>query len=234
MKAIGFDLGKTLIDYKDVPSSWQSLYHEALTDVAVKCGCKVTNDLIEKGKQVLTKYNTRINPRLTEVASETIFREILAFWGLSTGDYLEIAESAFFTYFRKELVVFDDTLRILQFLKDKNIKIGVLTDVPYGMSHKFLELDLAPIAEYIDVVLSSVDVGVRKPDRKGYMDLAAGLHVNACDMAFVGDEEKDIKGADKAGMFSVLIDRSGRSAGYGENKRIASLLELRKLHFIPL
>lgn len=229
MKAIGFDLGKTLIDYKDIPLSWQPLYRKALSDVAMICGCSITDNFLNKGELVLLKYNTRINPRIIEVTSETIIREILTCWGVPAENYLKMAETAFFSHFRKKLVVFNDTIRILKSLKDKNIKIGILTDVPYGMSNEFLNMDLAPIAEYIDVVLSSVDVGFRKPYEKGFVDLAIKLDIDLADMVFVGDEEKDIIGANSVGMFSVLIDRTGKSISCGENKQIASLLEIENM-----
>ena len=77
------------------------------------------------------------------------------------------------------------------------------------MNHEFLKRDVKPIAEYIDIVLSSVDIGFRKPDTKGYLDLGKQLNSTVSEMIFVGNEEKDIKGANQAGIFSVLIDRDG-------------------------
>ena len=41
MKAIGFDLGGTLINYNGIPMSWQKLYSSALTDVALRCNCSI-------------------------------------------------------------------------------------------------------------------------------------------------------------------------------------------------
>lgn len=41
-RAIGFDLGDTLLAYRGVPLNWASLYDEALRAVAVRCGAVPT------------------------------------------------------------------------------------------------------------------------------------------------------------------------------------------------
>ncbi|WP_066495768.1 hypothetical protein [Abyssisolibacter fermentans] len=78
ISAVGFDLGDTLIEYKDVPLSWKSFYAEALYRVAEVCGVRLTENSFEKGENILCKYNTRINPREVEVKAQQIFTEILS------------------------------------------------------------------------------------------------------------------------------------------------------------
>lgn len=56
--------------------------------------------------------------------------------------------------------------------------------------------------------ITPVDVGVRKPDPRGYAELALRLGCSAEAMLFVGDEEKDILGALRAGMSAALLWRS--------------------------
>ena len=52
------------------------------------------------------------------------------------------------------------------------------------------------------------------------------LGVAAGQTVFVGDEEKDIAGANNAGMVSVLINRDGRAKDFSQRYTIASLSEL--------
>ena len=54
----------------------------------------------------------------------------------------------------------------------------MLTDVPYGMDREFVLEDCRPIIDHIDVLLTSVDVGYRKPHVEGYMKLSALLGVS--------------------------------------------------------
>ncbi|WP_090799145.1 HAD hydrolase-like protein [Paenibacillus sp. GP183] len=48
-------------------------------------------------------------------------------------------------------------------------------------------------------------------------------------IAFVGDEEKDIKAAKNAGIISILINREEQKKCYGEDLQIKSLIEITKL-----
>jgi putative hydrolase of the HAD superfamily len=56
--------------------------------------------------------------------------------------------------------------------------------------------------------LTSVEVGFRKPDPRGFAALAALLGCDTGEMLFVGNEEKDVVGARAAGMVPVLLWRS--------------------------
>jgi putative hydrolase of the HAD superfamily len=226
MKAIGFDLGRTLVGYENIPLSWESLYEDALRNVLVKCELKADSNKIAMGKEILSKYNTRINYRENEVNSDLIFFEILDKWGINRNKYLGISKAAFFKYFQQNVMLYEDTILTLQKLKEKDFKIGILTDVPYGMGKEYVLKDIEQFKEYVDVILTSVEVGYRKPNAKGYKELSSKLCVSESDMIFIGDESKDIIGANNAGMFSVLINRTNEVFNYGQKKTIKSLVEL--------
>ena len=55
------------------------------------------------------------------------------------------------------------------------------------------------------------------------------LQVQAGDCLFVGDEPVDVIGANKAGMVSVLINRSGEKRDYGQKYTVNSLTEILEL-----
>ncbi len=76
VKAIVFDIGGTLVDYK-MPLNWSALYRPAFESVAGQCGYSFSEEQLQHAGRVLAKYNTRINPREHEVASDRIFREII-------------------------------------------------------------------------------------------------------------------------------------------------------------
>lgn len=229
MQAVGFDLGGTLINYKGIPLSWKSQYRQALLRVAEICKCQVTEDMISEADLLISKYNTRLNPRIEEVTADVIFGEILLSWGLPKSQFLEAVQEVFFSFFQKESFTFEDTLPILQYLKGKGIRIGIFTDVPYGMSKDFVNRDIYSFTQFIDVILTSVEVGYRKPDPRGFIELAKKLGVNPCEMVFVGDEQKDIEGANDAGVFSILIDREWCNKDFGEKMKIISLLDLKSI-----
>jgi putative hydrolase of the HAD superfamily len=59
--------------------------------------------------------------------------------------------------------------------------------------------------------------------------LIQALQVPAGDCLFVGDEPVDVIGANKTGMVSVLINRSGEKRDYGQKYTVSSLIDILKL-----
>lgn len=229
MKAIGFDFGDTLIYYPGTPLSWKSLYPDALAAVASGCNYEVKNGCIEKASSILEAYNTRINPRSEEVVSDVIIGGILECWGVPHGVHLDNATETFFTFFQHQVALYDDARDALRLLKEKGLKIGILTDVPYGMKKEFVQRDLDAVgidSDSIDILLTSVDVGYRKPHTAGFIQLASELGAKPHEMLFVGNEKKDVEGANAAGVYSVLICREEEGHQYGQRRSIESLREV--------
>jgi putative hydrolase of the HAD superfamily len=202
------------------------LYKEALKDVLISCDCIPNNNMIGIGEEILSKYNTRMNYREVEVSSNQIFSEMLEVWNLNKDSYLNKIKKAFYSYFQRTSHLYDDTVITLENLKKQGVRIGILTDVPYGMDRDYVLNDIEAFKGYIDVLLTSVDVGFRKPNKQGYSDLLNNLDVAANEMVFVGDEQKDILGANSMGIYSVLINRTSTIKEYGQRKMISSLKEL--------
>ncbi|MFD1772474.1 HAD family hydrolase [Paenibacillus rhizophilus] len=188
MKAIGFDLGDTLIYYRNVQASWTDLYERSLTKLLQDIGMDQNDELIEAAVQILKKFNTRINPREYEVKDTDIFQEILQVWGINKD--MKQTIHTFFSFFQAGSHMFYYTLPILKYLKERNIKIGILTDVPYGMSRELVMKDLKGFEQYVDVLITSVEVGYRKPRSEGFIQLAHQLGCHPEQMSYVGNEER--------------------------------------------
>ena len=201
IKAAVFDLGGTLVNY---PLYWQPLYRSALEASAQSCGITMTEKMFTAAYDVLMKYNTRENPREYEVTSDIIFTEITSAWCCHTD--MESIKAAFFSFFNAE--PFPEAREALLRLKQRNLKTGILTDVPYGMDNKFTMKGISPISDLIDLTVTSVDIGYRKPCSAGYLKLLEHFEAAPNEMIYIGDEEKDIIGANKLGIISVLINRS--------------------------
>ncbi len=229
MKAAGFDLGNTLISYDKFPLNWQSLYAEVLGKVLEALNSEADHCKIDAGIEILKKYNSRINYRETEITSDIIFRELFSAWNIASTKDMCKAKQIFYGHFQTEASLYSDTFAALQLIKDKGIKVGVLTDVAYGMDREYIMKDLEPIADYIDVILTSTETGFRKPNPNSFLSMLEKLNVRPDEIIYVGDEEKDIVGANNLGIYSVLIDRKGNNTDYGQKLTIRSLLELKEL-----
>ena len=204
------------------------MYRPALQCVMKSCEIIESGYKMDLATEVLSKYNTRENYREHEVSSDIIFEEILGAWKINK-TYMNKAKETFYNFFQAEAVCFNDTVEILKMLSADGLKIGFLTDVAYGMDNKYAFKDVVAIQHYFDVCLSSVDVGFRKPNEKGYIMLSRGLDVEPSQMMYVGDEEKDIIGANNFGAVSVLINRTEKRVNFGQQYTIGSLLEIPKI-----
>jgi putative hydrolase of the HAD superfamily len=228
IRAVGFDLGDTLLFYRDTPMSWVTLYPDALTAVAKHCQAQPTPEQFVRAKEILTQHNTRVVPRTREIPAETILGSILETWKLDPAQDSSAAIEAFFTFFQQRLSAYPETVSVLQTLRMQSIPTGILTDVAYGMPRTFVERDIAGagITGLFDVLLTSVEVGVRKPEPAGYHELAKRLGVEPTQMLYVGNEAKDVIGARQAGAFSALLDRDGSGTNHGQDFTLSTLANL--------
>jgi putative hydrolase of the HAD superfamily len=230
LAAVAFDLGDTLCEYAGVPLSWEREYPAALAAVAAGCGLELTEGRLHSGEQLLSRYNTRRTPRPgeREYTAEHIFQQLLDQWGAPPGA-LDRCISIFFGHFRQTLRAFPDALRAVDRLKEVGIPMGLLTDVPYGMPRHLVMSDLAlsGIRFPDDLVITSADIGYRKPHAAGFATLARRLGV-ACDrMAYVGNERKDVTGGNVAGCQTILLWRTDdEPPSWGQALAIRSLDEL--------
>ena len=227
IKAVSFDIGGTLVRYNN-PLNWKSLYEPALMRVSEQCGFTMSAADIKTASAVLSKYNTRENPREKEVTSGIIFTEIFDALNLPH-DNLDIAEKAFYGFFQSDAVCYDDAEDTLRFIRTCGKQTGALTDVAYGMDNKFSLRDIAAIHHYFDIVLTSADVGFRKPHAAGFLKLLSAFDISPSEMIYIGDEHKDIEGANALGIVSVLIDRSNASPHWGQRYTIRRLADIRNL-----
>jgi FMN phosphatase YigB (HAD superfamily) len=153
---------------------------------------------------------------------------VLKSWALDPQIHLNRAVSAFFTYFQRNAKAYDDSCEVISKLGSKGLKVGVLTDVPYGMPASFVRKDLtrAGILSGIDTVVTSSEAGYRKPHVAPFIRLAEMLKATPSELVYIGNEEKDIRGAKNSGMTSVLIDREERNLDYGQDFTLSELTEL--------
>lgn len=224
VKAVIFDIGETLVRYNK-PLNWSKLYRPALEKMANDCNLNFSENDFNNAIQVLTKYNTRINPREQEVTSDTIFGEIIKITNLDKNE-IEKFKDSFYSFFRNDAVIFPEVEDTLRELNLKKIVVGTLTDVAYGMDNKYALEDIAVIKKYIQYPYTSNDIGYRKPNAKGLQLIANQLEVDIRNIIFVGDEMKDILCARNAGAISVLINRSNEEKNFGQDYVIATLTGL--------
>jgi putative hydrolase of the HAD superfamily len=106
---------------------------------------------------------------------------------------------------------------VLGALRDRGLRIGLISDCSAELPEYFPEL---PIAPYIDAPVFSFVTGVRKPEPANYLACCAALGVAPADTLYVGDGgSNELDGAQRAGLRPVLLDVESERGGvvYGRH-----------------
>jgi len=102
---------------------------------------------------------------------------------------------------------YSDVRPAFERLRARGIRLGLISNWDGRLRRLVDGLDLA---ELLDVVISSADVGLHKPDPRIFELACDRVGVAPADAAHVGDHQyADIIGAEAVGMTPVLIDRHG-------------------------
>jgi len=94
---------------------------------------------------------------------------------------------------------------ILRYLKERGIKVGVITNTSFSGDSLIKMLEKLGIAKYIDVLVSSCDVEALKPDEKIFRVTLSQLGEKAGNAMHIGDNyDDDVLGAKRVGMHAAL------------------------------
>ena len=200
-----FDLGGTLMHYVDMPNSWAEYYKQGFERINEVYNCNVDKACIELSVQKLKQFNPRIKYREIEYTPEYIFEKVLNHWDVS----LKINEciTTFYDGLNLKAEIYPDAIEILQKLNSDGYIISGFSDLPVAMPEDYFRKDIKPLIALFDSFESSVSCGYRKPNERGLEIIAQRYNVPINELLFIGDEEKDMKTAERAGCEFVRISR---------------------------
>ncbi|MCH8003129.1 MAG: TIGR02253 family HAD-type hydrolase [Nanoarchaeota archaeon] len=188
IKAVLFDLDNTLIDFMKM----KRLSCEAAIDAMIGAGLHIEHDkaikvlfgLYDKygleEKTIFQKFLTKITGK---VDHKILANGIVAYRRVRTG-FLE---------------PYPNIDYVLLKLKDKGIKLGIVTDAPKLKA--WIRLASIKLSNYFDVVVTFEDTKQRKPSKLPFKAALKQLRLKPSDCLMVGDwPERDINGAKALGM----------------------------------
>ena len=98
------------------------------------------------------------------------------------------------------------------------LHVGIITNGA-GDSHpdsQRTKIKHLGLSQQVDSVWISDDVGCRKPETRIFELACATAGITPQEAAFVGDSvSNDIRGSNREGMISILIDRAGQETHHG-------------------
>ncbi|HEY6421553.1 MAG TPA: HAD-IA family hydrolase [Candidatus Binataceae bacterium] len=118
----------------------------------------------------------------------------------------------------------DEATAVLQRLKDRGLKLGVISNFDYRLYHILDGLGLTP---YFDSITISSEAGYAKPSAKVFEVALQTAGVAPDEAMHVGDSEHlDLAAAEAAGLLAVLVDHTqapGQAVVAGRRARIFAL-----------
>ena len=120
--------------------------------------------------------------------------------------------------------LYDDVIPVMKKLRERDLKIGLITNLEIDMKPVCSELGLDP---YLDFIVTSGEAGSDKPQPEIFLLALKKAGVEAAEAVHLGDQYKiDAVGAMNAGIKPVIIDRNDMYPDITDCPRIQNLDEL--------
>jgi len=121
---------------------------------------------------------------------------------------------------------FEDAKPIMAWLRQRGIKVGVLSN--FSLASLEPSLEALGLAAYVDVACSAPVIGVSKPAAAAFHITADRLGVAPERCLMLDDKIEQVHGARAAGMQACLVDRSGATPP-PDAQTIRSLAEIQAI-----
>ena len=233
LKAILFDMGSTLIEFENY--TW-----DVLGRLSAEKGYRFLREKnlslpdFEEFSDILydelVKARAEIEENLKEMKFERVIFDFFRKLNLSTSDgvygsFLEV----YYKPVTDQLTLIDGAEKVLKHFKQKNLKIGLISNTIFPEKFHLRELKRFGLYPYLDAHFFSSEVGVRKPHPKIFQITLEKLKVAPSETVFVGDRLKeDVGGAQNVGMKGILKYHEGRDYTVPV-KPDAQVMELKEL-----
>ena len=217
LKAVLFDLGKTLINTMPFPEIYRRILASFDVNVSI-------DDIVFAQKETETLFDV-------STYDESQRNEFWTIYNVSLLEKLGVKENTVFlakqidvlwwTY--SDVQIYPDVEPALTMLNDKGLKLGLVSngfrrDIDYVLE----ELNLK---KWFDVIVCIESCNCAKPDKQIFFYALDKLRADPREAIFVGDSIKqDYEGALNAGIKPILIDREGKFPS--QYDKIAHLTEL--------
>ena len=131
--------------------------------------------------------------------------------GAHLGDgQLDEALAAWHTPFAAEMSLDPKAPEVLAGLLSQGLRMGIITNSVWPEALITKHLEQLNVKRFFEVVVSSANVGFRKPSPAIFEAALKRLGLQASDCVCVGDRRKeDVVGAQQVGMRSVLLRQQG-------------------------
>lgn len=210
-----FDLGSTLLEYETIP--WSILDVNCLNsgyDFLQKSGYAVPpiDKFWANQVEIWQRYRERAAETLEEWRIVDAVKDLLSSFNIKDNGRLpEKFFEAYYTPVSRQLSVFADALSVLQKLKEKGKRIGLVSNTYFPEDYHINELKRFGLLTCLDFTIFSITFGYRKPHPTIYGRALELLGTEPERTLFIGDRYmEDCAGPAAAGMHTIIKYRHGR------------------------
>ncbi|HEY3004020.1 MAG TPA: HAD family hydrolase [Kribbellaceae bacterium] len=216
LRAVVFDLDDTLFDHTGSATAAVSGWVRALGGTPT-AGLLAGWFAIEQ-----THFDAWLAGRVTHQEQRRLrLRDFLPLIGVPVpvGDAaLDASYDVFLDWYERSWRAFDDARPALEVARSNGLRVGVLTNGSTAQQHA--KLDRIGLADLVDVVRTSEDLGAGKPAPRAYLETCAALGAEPAETVMIGDNpELDVRAARAAGLSAVQLDRA---AGHDLRELVAT------------
>ncbi len=237
VRGILFDFGHTLVDFQRTQEALHSAYEEIRARIEAVAYMEVPEflDLVERvaggvDRLVAESYEQR---RMEEVDQAELFRQALSGIGFDLpDDVIEHIVALDHSAYSNSITVEPEVLAALDELRRARYRMGLVSNISLRPDLMRADLERMGLAKYLDAMVFSSEVGLRKPDSRIFQEALDRLGVEPQETVFVGDRlYDDVSGAQAVGMRAVLTRqfRQEDDPDYAPDAVISHLSELPKV-----
>lgn len=226
IKAVFFDLFNTLAYY--YPTR-EERHAEAIRQFGFAVNAETVRQAYVEGEHFWTLENGRfpLSKRTREEMQE--FYADYEIHLLTAAGVIVTPQEAIKIYrtyrtLAASLVLYDDVIPTLANLKEKQLKLGLISNIAEDVVPVCEQLG---VAHHLDFMLGSSTAGFEKPDTRIFTLALEKAGIEAREAIHVGDQyHSDIIGARQSGILPVLLDRHGLLVDFADCIRIKTLAEV--------
>ena len=205
IKAVLFDFGGTLYDYKTL----EAAERESLVDLLGWSGIDGAPSDVHRTyrnalRRVFRKYLTRRFYMHSDFFRDALIGMLEEFGAQLQPEYFERYRDLIWQRHARDLSLREGVFETLTELKKRKLYLGVVSNIDEDQLAHMVKI--TKIESYFDSLLSSESARSCKPDAGIFNEAIRRAGCRPEEALFVGDSiAQDVAGANRAGLFSVLL-----------------------------
>jgi len=160
-----------------------------------------------------------------EITSDEYRQAVVDLYGITRPEQVERGKQALIED-DDNIAFFEGVAETLCALKEQGFLLGIVTDTANSISTKLRWFERGGFGHVWDALISSIDVGARKPDPRNYQAALYQLGLAPDQAVFVGHRTSELAGARAVGMQTIAFNYDKDASADYFIEKFSSLLRL--------